>query len=445
MKKIEKKWTENETSKPKLFEEEKSPNVYLQVCLKKIPKMNSKSIKVFLPNPFIKEVTDVCLITGDLDKKNPRADPEETVRYYKNLLEQHQIDSVTEIISLRELFTEYKQYEARRKLCNAYDIFLTDRKIFSSVISALGKDAITRGKVPRKINIAAKNLKQEITNTLAYTVCCFRGRGSVCSICIGNISQSKDELVENILAVVDKFAAVIPGNWENIRRLHIKCSRSLAIPIYVSFGSSDEIKLPSFSIPNVPIEDELSTLPNGRVKVYPDGTVDIIKDKEVNKTKTGLKLKEKIKEKKKKTLKRLKKSKDISLKSKMHKNKENEKLPSKLSKKIRSKKSLDSSDKTKSTFMISNLLNQKELSQSINDNEIHSDKRITSRIKKTKQINKKKDCLKSKKKAKNSNIKKKTINHLKNCEDSVLKNKKKKTATLLKKRKTKSLTTELKK
>ncbi|XP_067140696.1 ribosomal L1 domain-containing protein 1-like [Centruroides vittatus] len=297
LKKVEKSWKENKNRKTKLLEDdEHSKKVFLQIGLKKIPEIKSKAVKIYLPHWNLEG--EVCLITGDLDKKNPRADPEETVRHYKELLQKHEITCISGVISLRELHTDYKEYEARRKLCNAYDIFLTDRKIFASVNAALGKFVYANNKIPRRININSKNLKKEITNALACSICFVQGKGSDCTVCVGHISQPKTELVKNIITAVEKFSDSVMGGWQNIQTLHIKCAKSLAVPFYVSFESPNEVDLPTLVVPNEPIEDELTTLTGGRVKVYPDGEVEVVeskktKKKQLGKKKTNLKPKSK--------------------------------------------------------------------------------------------------------------------------------------------------------
>ena len=64
-----------------------------------------------------------------------------------------------QVISLRELKVEYKQYEAKLQLCNRFDLFLADDRIIRLVPQFLGKCFYKRKKIPLQINLKAKDLK----------------------------------------------------------------------------------------------------------------------------------------------------------------------------------------------------------------------------------------------------------------------------------------------
>ena len=53
---------------------------------------------------------------------------------------------------------------------------------------------------------------------------------------VGKLSQTTDQVTENILCSVGKMASSLPGGWNNIRSLHIKAQDTPSVPIYVSFG-----------------------------------------------------------------------------------------------------------------------------------------------------------------------------------------------------------------
>lgn len=62
----------------------------------------------------------------------------------------------------------------------------------------------------------------------------YLGKGSCCVIKVARVSQTRDEIVENVVAVIDGLASVIPKKWNNIRSLHLKSLESLALPLYQS-------------------------------------------------------------------------------------------------------------------------------------------------------------------------------------------------------------------
>jgi len=53
---------------------------------------------------------------------------------------------------------------------------------------------------------------------------------------VGKLSQTTEQVTENILCCVAKLASSLPGGWNNIRSAHIKIQDTPSIPIYVSFG-----------------------------------------------------------------------------------------------------------------------------------------------------------------------------------------------------------------
>ena len=48
--------------------------------------------------------------------------------------------------------------------------------------------------------------------------------------------MSEEEIVSNIVAAASQLAEKLPGGEANIRNLHIKCSSTTAVPLYVDFG-----------------------------------------------------------------------------------------------------------------------------------------------------------------------------------------------------------------
>ena len=49
---------------------------------------------------------------------------------------------------------------------------------------------------------------------------------------------SEEEIVSNILAAANQIAEKLDGGGANIRNLHIKCSSTTSVPVYMNFGKS---------------------------------------------------------------------------------------------------------------------------------------------------------------------------------------------------------------
>ncbi|KFM65556.1 Ribosomal L1 domain-containing protein 1, partial [Stegodyphus mimosarum] len=265
------KFFEDESKKKPLIEEN---SIFLQVTLKKIPSRKLlKIIKVPLPNSLVGDTSDVCLITGDLDKNDRKAEIEPTVLHYKDFLKQHGVKENVEVIPLRQLRTEYKAYEAKRQLVAAYDVFLADNKIAGVLPKLLGKFFFRKRKFPIQIDMQSSNLKDLIQKASSSTVFFFSNRGNSCTAEIGNLDMTVEEVKQNILAAVRVLSERVPGGYDNIMGIFVKTLKSKAVPIYMSYGSPNEVKFESLKVKELVEAEELSTLPNKKVKVFRDGKI----------------------------------------------------------------------------------------------------------------------------------------------------------------------------
>ena len=105
-----------------------------------------------LPDPH-----DVCLIVKDLEK-GTRPDHEPSKRHFQDLLKSKGVEGVSEIIPLRELKVEYKQYEAKTALCHRFDKFLVDERILRLVPKFLGKPMFKRKRFPVPVNLGCNSI-----------------------------------------------------------------------------------------------------------------------------------------------------------------------------------------------------------------------------------------------------------------------------------------------
>jgi len=253
--------------------------VQLQVCVKKIPPKD-KTIKLKLPQSIRHSDLEVCLFVKDLDKVD--RDYEPTVHHFKDLLRKKGINTVTDIIPLKSLKTEYKPYEAKRNLSNAYDIFIADSRIVRLLPTYLGKHFYGRKKTPVQVNLEAKDLAKEINAALDSSKCVISSKGASSIAVVGNMEMDQEAVAENVLAAASQISAGIAGGATNIKQLNIKTSRSVSIPIYMSEGGPQDISIPKEAKPGKVEAEEISTLFGAKVKVYPDGRILVVKDGEGN-------------------------------------------------------------------------------------------------------------------------------------------------------------------
>ncbi|XP_001603368.1 ribosomal L1 domain-containing protein CG13096 [Nasonia vitripennis] len=272
---------ETEQQKKKtLFDSEKPP-ILMNVNCFKVPKVPLHQHRIKLPHSMISSTDDIAIFVKDL-KRGRKRDPEDTVRHYEDIFQQHGITQIKAIIPINQVKTEYRQFEMRRRLFNSYDHFLVDGRISGHIAHLLGKQFREKRKLPTSIPMERKNLKEVIDSSLKKTCIQIHGHGDSSIIQIGTCSMKVEHIADNILAVVEDLSKNFPGGWENIRSLRIKAPLSLAIPIYVSLKSRNEVEVPVLT-PKRPkayheVEGELSTYTsNVKVHVAPDGSVRVEK------------------------------------------------------------------------------------------------------------------------------------------------------------------------
>ncbi|NXX18196.1 RL1D1 protein, partial [Podargus strigoides] len=214
-----------------------SESIHLLVTVWKVPQA-AQVIKIPLPHGIRPETAEVCLFTKD----EPNLSAEQTENMYKKLLIQNGIRSVSQIISYKTLKKEYKQFEAKRRLLNRFDLFLSDDRIRRLLPSHLGKHFYERKKAPLSVNLKAKNLAKELQKHIQGTTLPVTNKGCCYTARIGHTGMKADELVDNTIAAAAVIAKKLPKNWKNVKILHLKTIKSVALPIFTAnISNLDEL------------------------------------------------------------------------------------------------------------------------------------------------------------------------------------------------------------
>ncbi|KFO11374.1 Ribosomal L1 domain-containing protein 1, partial [Balearica regulorum gibbericeps] len=183
-----------------------------------------------LPHGIRPETAEVCLFTKD----EPNLSAEQTENLYRKLLMQNGIRSVSQIISYKTLKKEYKLFEAKRRLLNRFDLFLSDDRIRRLLPSHLGKHFYERKKAPLSVNLKAKNLAKELQKHIQGTTLPVTNKGCCYTARIGHTGMKADEILDNVIAAADVIAKKLPKNWKNVKILHLKTLKSVALPIFTA-------------------------------------------------------------------------------------------------------------------------------------------------------------------------------------------------------------------
>ena len=184
--------------------------------------------------------------------------------------------SCMQIIPLRELKVEYKQFESKIQLCNKFDLFLADDRIIRLLPQFLGKNFYKRKKIPLQINLRHSDLQAEFSRCLLTTQLPMKHAGACSNVVVGNSEQEIGQLVENTQSAVESLKTKYPGTFKNIRSVHINCGSS-SLPLYVSLRSTAELGLVTGNKRNLRpfVTDELSTVVGAEVSVSPFGNVKV--------------------------------------------------------------------------------------------------------------------------------------------------------------------------
>lgn len=206
-----------------------SQPISLLFTLWRIPK-KAQTIRIPLPNAHRTDTDEVCLFVRD----EPKMTSEQTQRFYKKMLEENGVKSVSEIIPYNVLKKEYKPFEAKRRLLNNFNVFISDESIRRLLPSHLGKHFYERKKVPLCVNMKSKNVAREIQKVVQGSNLKVTNKGSCCMARVGHSAMTAEELTENIEAAIKVVAAKIRMKEPVIKIIHVKSQSSVALPIYTA-------------------------------------------------------------------------------------------------------------------------------------------------------------------------------------------------------------------
>ena len=134
------------------------------------------------------------ILTRRIPLKDRELDLEQTRDVYRKKLEEAGFDEDflnhrLVILPMRQLLTEYTEYEAKGNLVNAYDVFLADKTLMKSKVSGLNtflgkKFWFDRKKIPIPVNLKLEkqDLYQEMKRVLNSTEMPVTGRGQKLSV-----------------------------------------------------------------------------------------------------------------------------------------------------------------------------------------------------------------------------------------------------------------------
>ncbi|KAM4623416.1 ribosomal L1 domain-containing protein 1 isoform 2-T2 [Polymixia lowei] len=208
---------------------DETQQISLLFTLWKIPR-EAQTIRIPLPHGQRSDTDEVCLFTRD----EPNMTSDQTQRFYKRLLEEKGVQNVTEIIPYKVLKTEYKSYEAKRRLAGNFDLFLSDDRVRRLLPTHIGRHFYDRKREPLPVNLQSKYLANDIKSLIQGTKMKITNRGGCCMARIAHSGMTADEITENIEAAVKTVVAKLRTKGPVMKIIHLKSQASVALPIYTS-------------------------------------------------------------------------------------------------------------------------------------------------------------------------------------------------------------------
>ncbi|KAG7325174.1 hypothetical protein KOW79_011490 [Hemibagrus wyckioides] len=215
------------TSSKKLLDE--TQQMCLLLTFWKIPSQE-QTIRIPLPHALHSESVEVCLFTRD----EPNMTADQTERFYKKLLTQSGVKFMPQVIPFKVLKTEYKPFEAKRRLLGNFDIFLSDARIRRRLPSHIGKHFYLRKKAPLSVDLGSKHLARDLDRLVQGTTLNVNKKGSCCLVRVAHSGMTTDEIVENIITAVNTVSTKLRLKGKSIKIIHLKSHTSIALPIYTS-------------------------------------------------------------------------------------------------------------------------------------------------------------------------------------------------------------------
>ncbi|KAI5964552.1 CIC1 [Candida theae] len=270
--KREKKASQNPSSKSQLFDDEDSDDSTLTLVveskkfLSSKPQFKPKSIKLF------KSINDAsiksCLIIRDQLVKSDQEIEK---------IEEANLPTVSQILPLQSIKTEYKPYEKRRELHSSFDLFFVDDAVLNTMPTSLGKIFYQTSKYPLPVRVSTSGNKKELSLTTLSnqlqkalsSTSYLPPQGTTVSIKIGSINDefTLEDLNKNINAVASSF------NISTIKSIMLKTATSPALPLYYTDKLYDEDDIFVETKEETTNGDELSAFEKGLLELGDAETV----------------------------------------------------------------------------------------------------------------------------------------------------------------------------
>ena len=178
------------------------------------------------------DVAEVCLIVKDHQGEGHKDAKRKVAEMEKC--------GVAKVLGISKLRNNYKPHEAKRKLCDSYDLFLADARVLPLLPKLLGKTFFKKKRQPVPVDLTKKDWPSQVRKAAAATYA-RRGAGTCVSVKVGRAAHSQKEIVANAMAAIDGVVErVVARKWANVQAVFLKTTESVALPVYNALPDAEE-------------------------------------------------------------------------------------------------------------------------------------------------------------------------------------------------------------
>merc|ERR1719421_1558044 len=182
-------------------------------------KKRTKAVLIPLPNPMFGEKSVVCVFSKDPQKK-----------YKELLLQEHKVPGITKVISVEKLRKNYRTFDNKRSLADAFDLFLCDKSVVEMMPQILGTVFYhQKKKPPIPVAINPKDPKPALQKAIGGTTLRVP-EGPTVGVRIGPCSMSEEELVANAATVIAHVARHFAEN--PLQSINLQATSAPALPVW---------------------------------------------------------------------------------------------------------------------------------------------------------------------------------------------------------------------
>jgi len=197
--------------------------IYLVVTLKTRPDgTRTFPLSIPVPHPLFRfdGSQKICLIIGN---------GKEVLQAAETKIKEEDLP-ISKVFERKQLMADCRTSEDREKLRLSFDLFMANKAVRIPKFTGLDYRTDQRSMFP--VDLTHQKWRGELESACSLACISFNRTGCVANV--ARVSQSRKEIVENVVAAIDSLVSALPQKWDNIRHMCLKTLGSLDCSLYSS-------------------------------------------------------------------------------------------------------------------------------------------------------------------------------------------------------------------